>query len=119
MFIISTIQTISTLVMFGWLFKNHWHDLKRTVFFLSVSWTIWELVHYIRQIVEFSTDIELPWWVNQPIFILNLPLYGIYMLTMFRLKALEIYMDPKNISVGDIEMALTKLRCVQIAFCIF
>ena len=41
------------------------------------------------------------------------------MLTMFRLKALEIYMDPINESVADIEMALTKLRCVQIAFCVF
>ena len=48
LFIISTIQTIATLSMFGWLFKNYWHDLKRTVFFLSVCWTIYELVHYIR-----------------------------------------------------------------------
>ena len=38
---------------------------------------------------------------------------------MFRLKALQIYLDPKNENVEDIEKALKGLRCVQIYFGVF
>ena len=46
-------------------------------------------------------------------------LFALYMLVMFRLKALQIYLDPKNENVEDIEKALKGLRCVQIYFGVF
>ena len=61
----------------------------------------------------------MPYVVHHIFWFFGTVLFAYYMLVMFRLKALQIYLDPSNEKISDIEKALKGLQCVQIYFGVF
>ena len=49
---------------------------------------------------------------------LKLPMFVAFILTIFRLKSLEIYMAPENDTPAKILSKLNQLRCIEVTYAI-
>lgn len=88
------------------MFSRYVHYLKKTVFWLSIFWSIYEVIYYIKTVWIAIESAKFPEGLLGSIYVFEIPnavFYAIYMVTMFRLKTLEIYIAPENTTVIDIQ----------------
>ena len=94
---------------------RHWKELKNLILFLTVAWTIVilnEIIHDLIWIIRDSEDESLKvFW-----FYVTRLCQALTFLTLFRLKALEIYMLPTNDTVEKISKQLCTLNCLRIFY---
>ena len=115
-----TRQVLASLIYFvvlGLLLRKYAIYVHGTNKWLFVGWSILAFYRLIILFIEEGhpqRDIvtSIDFWIDKFTF-------AVFMVSMFRLKKLEIYMNPANTSIYKIEGQLARLRFIIIGYTVF
>ena len=120
--IIAVITSLTYFFFTGLLFYKHGANIQKVNKFLLINWIIERCFYLIlvstKEIKELGferlTKIIMSPWFSFSYFILSNLNYLVLYFTLFRLKIMQVYMDPKSKSEAMIKAKLLRLQLFRI-----